>query len=110
MMKHHEKSIVLGPRLKIKKNVFSQWTFNNTDFNINTLDGKNTLHSMGCLQSLYPEDCFEKIESIPRLTSTSKSEEIAKLDKIGIYTYYNVNPLNYQKLVAKKSNIKDVNN
>lgn len=106
----YEKCIVLGPRCTIKKGSFSQFMFDKTDFNINIIDGKHTLHSMGCLQSVYPENCFEKIEMIPRLKEKPKAENLANVDKIQFYIYENVNPTKFEKLIAEKLSVEDVNN
>lgn len=44
-------------RAKIKESAdqFTQFTLNNTDFNVNTLDGKNTFHAVGAIMVVTPK-------------------------------------------------------
>lgn len=43
-----ESSSLLYPQPQVSRNSFSQFVFDNADFNISTIDGYNTFHSMYC--------------------------------------------------------------
>lgn len=43
---HYQDCLLLSPPTPLNSGCFVQFAFDNADFNINTIDGKNTLHSM----------------------------------------------------------------
>lgn len=51
-----ETSSLLYPQHKVNQNSFSQFVFDNADFNINTIDGYNTFHTMGGIQCVVPKN------------------------------------------------------
>ena len=40
-------SFLIHGQPSIKPGTFSQWVFDNADYNVNFIDGKRTFHSMG---------------------------------------------------------------
>lgn len=64
-------SLLQNPQEEIIDESFLQFVYDNADNNINTLDGRNTFHSMGGIQIATPlslvksKDEIEKLKSIP---------------------------------------------
>ena len=106
----YKNSVLFGPQIIIKKNSIAQYIFDNFDFQVNTLDGKNTRHILGGLEAVYPEDCYENVSRVPGLLKIPTAAQVAQVKKIPLYIYKNVNPYNIKNLVAEKLNINDVNN
>ena len=48
----YEECMLLSEPVTLNKEIFAQFVFDNADFNINTIDGKNTFHSMGGVYQL----------------------------------------------------------
>ncbi|KAJ8896678.1 hypothetical protein PR048_002023 [Dryococelus australis] len=58
---------------------FSQFVFDNTDFNVCTIDGLNTFHAMGGIRCTTPESSAIRRTEIPRLTKISSSKSSGEL-------------------------------
>ncbi|CAG9823916.1 unnamed protein product [Phaedon cochleariae] len=68
---------------------FLQFVFDNADFNVRTLDGLNTFHSMGGIKSVPSESTTgsEHEKPIPRLTKVPPAETVGELGVIPLRTY-----------------------
>lgn len=64
----------------IPSETFCQYIFDNADFNVCTLDGWNTFHSMGGIKCVTPTPAFHTCAKIERLKSTPPpQEDVAQL-------------------------------
>lgn len=79
-----EASSLYHPEPDILPNSFSQFIFDNADFNINTLDGLNTFHSMGGIQCVTPSSSVCPVDKINRLKIMPSSQNIGNLRKTNI--------------------------
>ena len=80
----YENSIISGNEDRILDKSFSQYVFDNADFNSITLDGHHTLHVMGGIRIVTPHDSVLKQQPMNRLKEKLKAEEIAALSTIPI--------------------------
>ncbi|KAK9882608.1 hypothetical protein WA026_022237 [Henosepilachna vigintioctopunctata] len=62
-----EISAIMRPALTIEQNSFSQFVFDNADFNTNTLDGLSTFHAMRGIHCVTPKTAIAPDQVIPRL-------------------------------------------
>lgn len=67
--------------------LFAQYVFDNADFDINTIDGKNTFNCMGGIEVVAPKHLIPPIESLPRLTALLTAPKMAPLSDIPIVLY-----------------------
>ena len=58
----------LSPRSPFRSGCFAQLAFDNSDININTIDGKNTFRSMGGIMIVSSRDCYYNKVPLQRLT------------------------------------------
>ncbi|XP_011707609.1 PREDICTED: uncharacterized protein LOC105462604 [Wasmannia auropunctata] len=63
-----EISAIMRSPISIDSQSFSQFVFDNADFNTQTLDGLNTFHAMGGIQCLTPSTAIAPDQKIERLT------------------------------------------
>lgn len=68
---------------------FSQFVFDNSDFNVNTIDGHNTFHVMGGIQCVTPSEAVSYEAPTSRKSTKLTAAEIAKFGHIPIETYEN---------------------
>ena len=85
---------------RILENTFTQFVFDNTDFNCATLDGFNTLHVMGGVQCISPTTGLLPPEPIPKVRTNITEKEIADMGKTDVVTFKRSNGdgLNYVKM------------
>ena len=72
---------------------FVQYTFDNADHNVNTLDGLNTFHCLGGIKCLTPAKSLIPSESIPRLKKAPPKDVISHFNEIP----FKIFPLNDRK-------------
>lgn len=87
----YEDSVLLSPRSPFRSGCFAQLAFANSDININTIDEKNTFHSMGGIMIVSPRDCYYNKVPLKRLTVKPTAKEISKIDKIPFQIFENIN-------------------
>lgn len=61
-----ENSAIMHSPLEIYDDAFSQFVFDNADFNTQTLDG-HTFHAMGGIHCIIPRDANAPAQNIKRL-------------------------------------------
>lgn len=61
-----ETAALLAGDIDVKKGAFMQMSFDNADFNVRTLDGKNTFHAMGGIICATPYNSMSVQDSLPR--------------------------------------------
>lgn len=98
---HFQNCLLLDNALVMKDGSYFQFVYDNADFNINTLDGKHTFHSMGGIMIIYPKDCFEPSNLVERKKHQITASTISNIDRIPLQTYGHVNNsvITYDKLV-----------
>ncbi|XP_029341748.1 uncharacterized protein LOC100571724 isoform X2 [Acyrthosiphon pisum] len=82
-----ETSSLLYPQPKVDRNSFSQFVFDNADFNINTIDGYNTFHTMGGIQCVVPKNAIQWNERIQKLKTVVTAETMGNIASIPIISY-----------------------
>lgn len=63
-------------------NPFSQFIFDNADFNVNTLDGHSTFHAMGGIMAVTPRNAVISEQDVLRMNVRSSSRAIGKAGTI----------------------------
>uniref|UniRef100_A0ABD2WYE4 Uncharacterized protein n=1 Tax=Trichogramma kaykai TaxID=54128 RepID=A0ABD2WYE4_9HYME len=82
----YETSAVMQAEIQVKDDTFVQFVCDNADWNLETLDGKGTFHSLGSCEIITPASDVLPRKPFPRLKSVSE-EEIATQGKIKIKNY-----------------------
>ena len=91
----------------LSNGAFIQWSADNVDHNLATLDGNNTFHGMGIVASVTPTSSFNKLTDMKRLKR--KKNLRLKLSRIGVpifeyddainlNSFPRINPLNTLKV------------
>lgn len=65
-----EEAACLGCTVDIEDESFSQFIFDNADFNINNIDGCNTFHAMGGIQCITPKSAVTIDMKLPVKTKS----------------------------------------
>jgi len=78
-----EKSTSLSPSQEVESNAFSQFIFDNTDFNCCTIDGLNTIHIMGGVQAVTPDSGISHALPIVRVKWPT-IEDMKRAEKIEV--------------------------
>jgi len=89
---------------------FIQWSADNVDHNLATLDGKGTFHGMGIVESSTPAGSFSQTTCIPRLKKRKPVAEVIKERGVPIIEYDGSIQLNsFPKINALSTiNVRDV--
>lgn len=82
-----EMSCIANAKPVFKGGSFNQFVFDNADFNVCTIDGLNTFHSMGGIRCITPASSIEKGASIPRLMKMPTSSETGNIGVIPLETF-----------------------
>lgn len=82
-----EDSCAFHPARNILPHAFSQFVFDNADFNSNTIDGKNTFHAMGGIQCVTPYDSIEADSSLPRVSKRIPASAKSTVGLIPLVSY-----------------------
>ncbi|XP_075210329.1 uncharacterized protein LOC142317660 [Lycorma delicatula] len=65
----------------------SQWVADNADFNVNTLDGRNSWHMTALIQCVTPSTSIEQEEPVYRQVQQRRSIDAAELGRIELVPY-----------------------
>lgn len=71
----------MRPLIEFNKQALSQMVYDNADFNIQTLDGRNTFHTMGGI-CVTPKSAVVSDRQIARLKKLPAAEEVANIGAI----------------------------
>lgn len=82
-----EMSCIANDKPVFKGGSFNQFVFDNADFDVCTIDGLNTFHSMGGIRCITPANSIQKGSRIPRLIKMPKSSETEKIGIIPLKTF-----------------------
>ncbi|KAF0716418.1 SWIM-type domain-containing protein [Aphis craccivora] len=82
---NHPKPKILSPAA----GAFIQYSADNADININTIDGHNTVHIMGVIQIVTPKNAVIVDEEIPRLRIIPAAKDIAAIAHVPLQMYDN---------------------
>lgn len=82
-----ELSCIFRQQPRVLPTGFSQWVADNADFNVNTLDGRNSWHVMALIQCVTPSSAIAVEESVSRIVHDRKSTNAAELGKIELVPY-----------------------
>ena len=66
---------------------FVQFVFDNADFNVNTLNGKNTFHSMGGIACMTPGGTEDNNIVVPRNLNIPSAEVIGSFGNVPLLSY-----------------------
>lgn len=102
-----EDSLLVHGQPRITSGVFAQWVFDNADYNVNTINGKNTFHSMGGIQITTPINCYTDKTDIPRFKNQATSSEISEIEKIPYQKFESIHSSGLRKIVFKQLTIND---
>lgn len=79
-----EGSVLENPQEKVYDGTFLQYVFDNADHNINTIDGRNTFHSMGGIEIETPLTLVQRKEPIKKLKNIPSSIKTGKFGHVAI--------------------------
>lgn len=82
-----EAASIMSPPRRVKSSAFTQFVYDNADFNINTLDGHNTFHCMGGIKCITPYDAIESDEAMNRQCEKTPSAAITEVGNVEILYY-----------------------
>ena len=71
----------------LQNGAFIQWSVDNVDHNLGTLDGKGTFYGMGIVVVVLPSGCFSQLIQITKLKKKKPIAEIVKDRGVPIYNY-----------------------
>ena len=78
---------MLDDQPAIHPDSLKQFVFDNADFNVRTLDGYGTFHSMGGIMCIAPTDAVEKAAVTKRIEKVPSAESATKVHKVKLQTY-----------------------
>ncbi|KYM97251.1 hypothetical protein ALC62_12065 [Cyphomyrmex costatus] len=82
-----ERACINRPQSKVLEGSFSQFVFDNADFNTNTIDGRGTFHAMGGIHCVTPKTGIEAEKATSRTFEATSAAEIVKFGKIDLLSY-----------------------
>ena len=82
-----ELSTIHHPQEPIPSDTFCQYIFDNADFNVSTLDGWNTFHSMGGIKCVIPTHALLPSMKVERLKSAPSQEEVGQLGVLELQAF-----------------------
>lgn len=85
----YEKSAVMSstPIVQPSENSFIQFVIDNADYDVRTIDGKNTFHYTGAIECITPDSSVELSLEIERLTSLPSAAAIAAKHRVKVFDY-----------------------
>ena len=84
--RRYEASAMIDNQQTISEESFKQFVFDNADFNIRTLDGYGTFHSMGGVMCVTPASGV-KLPSDERIKTCPPAERLATVNKVKLHRY-----------------------
>lgn len=82
-----EVSAIMCSPLVIDDYAFSQFVFDNADFNTQTLDGYNTFHAMGGIHCITPTNAIAPNQNIQRVKQIPSAQVVEKFGAIALKTF-----------------------
>jgi len=83
----YEASAMIDNQQTITEESFKQFVFDNADFNIRTLDGYGTFHSMGGVMCVTPASGVKLPSDIERIKTCPPAERLATVNKVKLHRY-----------------------
>ena len=83
----YEAAVMVDGKLTLSTDCLIQFVFDNADFNINSLDGKGTFHSMGGIMCVTPGRSLKFDASVARPAEIKKALTLAQINKVNLLTY-----------------------
>ena len=83
----YESSIISAGEVTISDTAFTQYVFDNADFNSRTLDGLGTFHSMGGIQCITPASAVTCNQRLQRLQKITSAQNIGASGRVQIRQY-----------------------
>ena len=99
----YEASATVIPSAIVESSSYIQFVYDNADYNISTLDGHNTFHSMGGIKCVTPANQVHINKNIPRKERID-SEHIANQGHIRLSVYHPPVTQGYSHLTAEDTN------
>ena len=84
---NYETSITINSSAEVSSQSYVQFVFDNADFNVRTLDGYGTFHSMGGIMCITPADAVEKAAVTKRIEKVPSAESATQVHKVKLQTY-----------------------
>lgn len=100
----HPQSNILSPG----SGSFVQYSADNADININTIDGHNTMHIMGVIQIVTPKSAVIDNKQIPRLKQMPAAKGIANIAHVPLQVYGNYGVCGLSKMEVEMIYCNDV--
>jgi len=82
-----EMSCIQHPPKIVMQNSFCEFVFDNADVNIDTIDGLNTFHAMGCIQCLTPFTSVSFETNIKKTNKILAANAIKESDHIDMHAF-----------------------
>lgn len=93
-----EVSTIMRPPLAVSQQAFIQMVYDNADFNIQTLDGRNTFHSMGSIRCVTPSSSVVPDQKITRLKTIPSAADLGSLGAVPLQHFEKIDPLGLAKI------------
>ncbi|KAL7307866.1 hypothetical protein TKK_0000186 [Trichogramma kaykai] len=103
----YETSAAMQGQIEVKDKAFIQFVHDNADWNVETLDGKGTFHSLGGCEIITPASFILPKKPLPRQKSIPEMQIIEK-SKVTIETY-SFAPLEGMKYISTRQPSPDLN-
>ncbi|KAK3931373.1 Glycerophosphodiester phosphodiesterase [Frankliniella fusca] len=87
LIQEYEKSAVIQSSLQLDPEAYIQFAFDNFDFYTATIDGHDTIHSMGGMIFVTPKTGVPPRGNLPRLTSETRKIPLAQYGVIALQPY-----------------------
>lgn len=83
-----ETSAIMRAPLAVNGKPLSQMVYDNADFNVQTIDGRNTFHVMGGIVCITPKSCVVPGQSFPRLQNIPSAPQVAAIRVADLSTMF----------------------
>lgn len=100
-----ELSAIYHPVQSRPSGIFSQYVFDNADYNVTTLDGLKTFHSMGGIECIPPARNLPSTQPIQKLSTAPSAKNVGTLGMLQLLTYENIGNMG-----LKAIKVEDLNN
>lgn len=97
----YEASALYQDSAVLSNDPFVQFVFDNADFNTATLTGAGTFHNLGGISIVTPAASIQPRQSLPRLKSIPREEDIAEIGEIKVETYMKPGGEGLRKIIAE---------
>ena len=100
-VQRYEYSLFADMPDSVSEQGFAQFVFDNADFNIRTIDGHNTFHSMGGIKCITLVPPSRTAQTVKRVLNPPKSSVIGSFANIPVETYHKPLVKGLSKIVIK---------